>query len=122
MQLGRIFQKKLLEKLERGHSQIESHPYTTKKAIKMKDTRKKMFEYFQKLPACSAKAQCLNIANMYLDDDETISDRILRDHNTVAGALRAMQLMEDAGAATHESANPNCFGTFTFEDRSTCKA
>ena len=83
------------------------------------NTRKKLQDYLVDMRPSSNRAQIINIINIRLDDDETIAERIIRDHITIGGALRAMMLMSDAGAATHKSKNPDCYGTFTFEDGST---
>lgn len=88
----------------------------------LKDTRHKMIAHAYDLRPCSDRAQCLNIANLHLVQDETIANLILHDHSTQHSALRAMLLMANAGAATHESASSDLFGTFTFEDGSTYKA
>lgn len=85
----------------------------------LKDTKNKMIKYWIGLPACSARAQCLNIANLPLVKGQTIAECIESDHHTIDGALRAMALMEQAGAATQGQGKKHCYGVFTFEDGST---
>jgi hypothetical protein len=80
-------------------------------------TKNTMSSYADRLPLSPARAQCYTIANYDLID-ETIAERLLRDHRTRDGALRAAALMRDAGCAEESDARKHCYGTFTFEDGS----
>ena len=77
--------------------------------------------YAAELPPSSARAQCYIIAGYSLDTGETIAQRIARDHFGRSNAMRAMQLMVDAGCAKMVNAKPGCYGTFIFEDGSEFK-
>lgn len=80
---------------------------------------KLMCAYAQSLPPSSARAQCYNIANYSLNVGETIADRLLRDHHGAAHAMRAAQLMVEAGCATEvKNKKPHLYGTFIFLDGS----
>ena len=89
-------------------------------AVQMKrKTRNLMVAHAKNLPPGRLRAQCYTIANYRLNNYEAIAARILRAHSTTSHALRAMQLMSDAGAAKEEkNPNPNLYGTFIFEDGS----
>lgn len=81
-------------------------------------TRSALKSYLDDVPAGPTRAQLINILNLELDDNETIAERIARDHSTIDAALRAMHLVHQAGAATHKTSHPGVFGVFTFEDGS----
>lgn len=80
-------------------------------------TRKAMENYALTIPPCSARAQCYTIANYELND-ETIAQRIQRDHSDSDSHLRAASLMVEAGCATEKQGKKHCYGVFTFEDGS----
>lgn len=80
-------------------------------------TKRAMQEYAQTLPASSARAQCYTLAN-YTLWDETIAQRISRDHASLSDAKRAMSLMAKAGCATEKNESDTHYGVFTFEDGS----
>lgn len=86
------------------------------------ETQKKMHDYAQTLPPSSARAQCYTIANYLLNDEETIAQRLDRDHRSSTGALRAAKLMVYAGCAeevlTKHQEERSLFGKFIFEDES----
>jgi hypothetical protein len=81
-------------------------------------TKNKMHKYALTLPPCSARAQCLRIAGLILDNNETISERIQRDHTSIAHAKRASRLVVDAGAAIETGAGTWFYGDIVFEDGS----
>lgn len=85
----------------------------------LKEQSRIMSEYAFKLAFGTERAQCYAISHYKLCDDESIADRLLRDHSSRLGALRAAQMMVEAGCAEEaENENPNLFGTFTFLDGS----
>ena len=77
-----------------------------------------MIKHAQTLPASTERAQCYNIAGLNLNPNETIAERIARDHCDTSSHLRAASLMVDAGCATEVVKKEGCYGTFTFEDGS----
>ncbi len=84
----------------------------------LKDTKEKMLEFAKTLPASSAKAQCINIANLELGP-RTLAQTIREDHSNIASALRAATLMVAAGAAEEVGGTSTTYGEFLFEDGST---
>jgi hypothetical protein len=85
----------------------------------LKKQAKVMTKFALTLPPSSLRAQCYTIANYKLDNGETIAERLRRDHSSLDHALRAAQLMADAGCATEiKNKNPRLYGTFTFLDGS----
>lgn len=83
-----------------------------------KSTANKLIAYAATLKPGSARAQCYNIAGLALLPDETIAQRIYRDHHSYFHALRAMSLCVDAGCAEEIDKKNGCYGTFIFEDGS----
>ena len=81
-------------------------------------TRDAMFKYAQQLKPSCDRAQCYTIANYDLGDNETISERLQKDHRSIDGALRAARLMVNAGCAQEINAKPIFYGQFIFEDQS----
>jgi hypothetical protein len=78
-----------------------------------------MSKYAFSLKPGVSRAQCYNISNYKLNPDETIADRVSRDHRTLSSSLRAAQLMVEAGCATEiPNEKPYVFGTFVFLDGS----
>ena len=91
-----------------------------KSQFALKAQSKLMCKYAITLTPGSARAQCYNIAHYKLDGEETIADRLLRDHCSRHDALRAAKLMAEAGCATESPCKrPYIFGVFTFLDDST---
>lgn len=85
----------------------------------LKKQAKAMTTFALTLPAGSARAQCYTIANYKLDGGETIAERLRRDHSSASSALRAAQLMVDAGCASEvKNKKSHLFGTFIFLDGS----
>lgn len=80
-------------------------------------TKRAIEEYAQTLPASSDRAQCYTLAN-YTLCDETIAQRIIRDHSSFSDIIRAMSLMAKAKCATKETRNSDRCGLFIFEDDS----
>lgn len=77
-----------------------------------------MIEFAQTLDPSCDKAQCYTIAN-YLLTNETIAERLHRDHASSDGHLRAARLMVYAGCADEKPWQKDChFGVFVFEDGS----
>ena len=81
-------------------------------------TREAMIKYAHTFKPCSARAQCLAIANYTLDYDETIAERVYRDHSDSSSHLRAAKLLVDAGCAVEENGTESFYGKFVFEDGS----
>lgn len=81
-------------------------------------TRKAMQKHALTLNPSPARAQCYAIANYQLDGDETIAQRIQRDHTDSSSHLRAASMMVDAGCASEKQGKKHCYGTFNFEDGS----
>jgi len=85
----------------------------------MKLQRKKMLELAETLIAGTTKAQCYTIANYKLEIGETIANRLVRDHYSFDGALRAATLMVNAGCAKEvKNEKPYNYGKFIFLDGS----
>ena len=81
-------------------------------------TRNLMIKYAHTFKPSSARAQCLAIANYTLNYDETIAERVYRDHSDSSSHLRAAKLLVDAGCAVEENGTESFYGKFVFEDGS----
>ena len=66
-------------------------------------TRESMVKYAHTFSPSSARARCLAIANLTRDYDETIAERIYRDHSDSSSHLRDARLLVDAGCAVEEN-------------------
>ena len=88
----------------------------------MQKTRKLLQEHAKKLRPSSERAQCINIANYYLERGETIAQRLASDHRGLGQALRAAGLFEEAHAAVHvqteHQKKKNLYGFYIFLDGS----
>jgi len=84
----------------------------------LKNTKLKIEKYAQTLTPGADRAQCLTIANLIIGN-QSIATALKEDHRSADGALRAANLMKDAGCASEEVRKKGCYGTFTFEDGST---
>ena len=81
-------------------------------------TKNKMVAYAKTLPPSTVRAQCHTIANLVIGRHGTIANALDAAHRSTDGAQRAAKLMVEAGCATEKTADPCCFGVFTFEDGS----
>ena len=86
-------------------------------------TKKLMRRYGDSLPPSTTKAHAYSISLWDFFEDETIADRLSRDHNVLYDyALRAADMMCRAGAAIHHQTekekNKKLFGEFEFLDGS----
>ena len=81
----------------------------------LSDLKNGMEKHALTLDPSSARAQCYTIASYEFDGDETIAERLLRDHANLGHALRAARLICDAGLPNKK---PNFFGTYIFGDGS----
>ena len=81
-------------------------------------TIKKLHEYAQTLEPGSKRAQCYAIASYELLNDETVADRLLRDHANSSHAKRQALILVDVGCANEINRVEGFFGTIVFEDGS----
>lgn len=81
-------------------------------------TRKALRSYSLTLIPSSARAQCINIEQYSLEDGESISERIIRDHMSPSDAMRSMGLLVQSGCAKEIGAKNGLYGKFIFEDGS----
>ena len=85
----------------------------------LNDLKNGMEKHALTLEPSSDRAQCYTISSYGFDGDETIAQRLLRDHFSKDHALRAARLICDAGLAREiPNKNPNFFGTYVFDDGS----
>ena len=62
-------------------------------------TRKALNAYLIDFPASSARAQLNNIIGYRLNEDQTIADKFISDHNDLPNAFRQAKLLVSAGCA-----------------------
>ncbi|WP_196161776.1 hypothetical protein [Reinekea sp. G2M2-21] len=96
---------------------FEERSYTDRRSL-FTFTKNKMNEYSNVLPPSADRAQCINIANYKLLGNESIADRLVRDHKSTNHALRAALLMVAAGCANHIDRVKGRIGKIIFEDGS----
>lgn len=64
------------------------------------------------------KAQLINTLTFKLNGNESIADRLLRDHVSIGHAKRHAALLLQAGCANEINRRKGLYGTFVFEDGS----
>lgn len=100
---------KFIKYADRGDQQIRNLP---------KYTRECLHKAIIECPASSEKAQLINTLGFKLYGNESIADRILRDHVSIGHAKRHAQLLVNAGCANSINNRIGYYGKILFEDGS----
>lgn len=83
-----------------------------------KYTSKCLIEAISKCDPSHERAQLININSYTLHENETIAERFIRDHSSIAHARRQAQLLVAAGCANEINRKKSQYGTIIFEDGS----